>query len=106
MRAVWTAAVLAVVAIGCSPKYRLNSNTAESPVLSGNCPLQVYESAPDRPFSLIGEIEPKDPSKLVTEQEAFVKAIRETACKHGGNAVIALKDEAGRYVRGTVISVR
>ncbi|MGA9521685.1 MAG: hypothetical protein WBV82_09485 [Myxococcaceae bacterium] len=103
---IWKAALLMTFAVGCAPRYRLNAHQAESPVLPEACELEVLQAAPDRGYSIVGEVEPEDPAKLATDLAAFVDAIRTAACKHGGNAVIAVTDETGRYSRGTVISVR
>jgi hypothetical protein len=104
--AVVFAGVLGLAVLGCGPRYRLNAQQAESPVARGDCPVAVYDAVPNRPWSLVGEVEPEDPGRLATDEQAFVAAVREATCKHGGNAIIVVKDEQGRYVRGTAINVR
>lgn len=92
---------------GCAAKYRVVSPESASPVLSGECELQLYEKAPEgRAYSILGTAEPEDPSKLALEGDAFLDAVREEACKRTANAVIANRDAEGRYVSGTIIRVR
>lgn len=99
--------VCAGVLAGCAAKYKVVSNESASPVLEGDCALQVYERAPEgRAYTIIGTVEPEDPSRLAETREAFADAIREPACKRTANAVIVNRNEAGHYVSGTIIRVR
>lgn len=99
--------VVACALSACAANYRVVSPESASPVLSGDCELQLYETAPEgRAYSIIATAEPEDPAKLTTDGAAFLDAIREGACKRTANAVIANRDAEGRYVSGTIIRVR
>ena len=92
---------------GCSPKYRVVSNESESPVLSDQCQLYLYDRAPEgRAYEILGTIEPVDPAVLTTSGVEFLDAVRPGACRRTANAVIATRNEAGQYLSGTLIRVR
>lgn len=108
MRKSWAPLFGAAIAVGlgavaCSPKYHLRATEAESPVLSGDCTLRVFEKAPEQAYTLLGTIEPDDPAKLADNEQDFLASIREAACKRAADAVIVDRDESGHYTRGTLI---
>ena len=100
------AGALLLGAVGCAPKYVLKANEAESPVLSGDCQLQIFEKAPAQAYSVLGTIEPENPAKLAKNEQDFLSSVRESACKHAADAVIADRNAEGLFTRGVLIRLR
>ncbi len=98
--------VVGLLVGGCAPRYLTRFNEAESPILSSECEVRLFDRAPDRPFVIVGELEAADPAKLAPDEASFLRTLRPRICKHGGNAVIAQRDGQGRYASGTVIRLR
>lgn len=99
-------AFCALAFVACAPRYTVVSREAESPVLSGDCPVRLLDQAPERGFAILGEVKPEDPEKLTTEADVFLASVRESVCKLTGDAVIVNRDEAGRYLGGTIVRMR
>ncbi len=100
------AAVAGLAGSACTPRYTTRFQEAESPILSSECEVRLFDRAPDRPFVIVGELEAENPARLATDEASFLKSLRPRICRHGGNAVIAQRDDQGRYLHGTVIRLR
>jgi len=95
--------LLAVVA-GCSPTtFSFTPASAKGVVVSPeNCQLEILTNAPEKNYEAVGDLDyynGEQPKNL----DDFKKAVSSQACKAGGNAVIAIANDKGRYTKGTVI---
>ncbi len=94
---------LAVLA-ACAPTTFAFSPTV--PVIAAkpdNCPVEVMTSPPSRTFQEIGTLDfynGDEPKTLA----AFKSAVAKQVCGVGGDAVIAISDDKGRFTKGTVIA--
>lgn len=93
-----------VVLAGCAPTTFAFSPTV--PVISAkpdNCPVEVMTSPPQRTFQEVGTLDfynGEEPKTL----DAFKAAVAKQVCGVGGDAVIAISDDKGRFTKGTVIA--
>lgn len=89
---------------GCSPATFAFSPTATvvSPK-SDNCPVEVVTSTPSRTYQEVGTLEFYNGTEPKTVDE-FKNAVAKQVCSAGGDAVIAIQDDKGRFTKGTVIS--
>ena len=97
--------LLALVFVaGCVPvtyAFTPSSNRPLSP-RPENCAIDVVTSTPEKNYEELGTLEhyngdvPKDTGK-------FKSAVHKQVCQAGGDAVIAISNENGRYAKGSVI---
>lgn len=89
---------------GCTPtSYTYTPSTSRGEIARpDNCVVEIVSAAPQQDFEEVGTLdfyngdEPKN-------ADAFKKAIAKQVCQVGGDAVIAVANEKGQYMKGTVI---
>jgi hypothetical protein len=88
-------------ALGCVSSGRYTqTGPAQVPKAEG-CPVQVLTTTPAEPYVEIGVIDVT--AQAPTTIERFRKMATPHVCKAGGDAVIALANGAGYYIKGTVL---
>jgi hypothetical protein len=105
VRLVFGAAALA----GCGSAYLYTEiSTPPRPAKADNCPIEVLLQPPARPYEELGVLAPKDIEFDSTSGGAssFRDSVRAHACRAGGDAVVAERNWAGNYARGTVIKFK
>ncbi|HKD43350.1 MAG TPA: hypothetical protein VKB87_23920 [Myxococcaceae bacterium] len=97
--------LLAAVALGCIT-YSYLPVTAPAPPRATQCTVQVFTKPPEQPYETLGVLDNDALSFAAVNGQEFLKAVRETVCRAGGDAVIATVEPTGKFTRGTVIRFR
>jgi hypothetical protein len=97
--------VLAAVALGCIT-YSYLPVSAPAPARAAHCTVQILTKAPEQPYESLGILDNDALSFAAVNGQEFLKSVRETVCKAGGDAVIATVGPTGKFTRGTVIRFR
>jgi hypothetical protein len=97
-------ALAALLFAGCSPTtFTLTPASAKGYVSKpSNCPIEILTAPPTGNYEEVATLEyynGKEPKTV----DAFKKAVHERACQAGGDAVIAIANEKGQYMKGSVI---
>jgi len=68
-----------------------------------SCPVEVMTSLPSRTYQEIGTLDFYNGTEPKTLAQ-FKSAVTKQVCSAGGDAVVAISDDKGRFTKGTVIA--
>jgi hypothetical protein len=96
------ALVVAASVAGCAAPVSLTRSGPPQPARSAKCEFQVFTAAPSGPFVEIGTLD-----VLYNDQKLsdFKKHIAPDVCAAGGDAVIAMANGLGFYIKATVLKI-
>src|SRR5262245_33861236 len=93
-----------VLLAGCAPTTYAYTPATGKPETTKpeNCAIEVFLSPPSKNYEQLGTLDYYNGGEPKNAEE-FKKAVAKQACQAGGDAVIAIVDDKGRYTKGTVI---
>jgi hypothetical protein len=94
-------AILTSLLAACVGPYTYTGRTTAAPrSYADGCPFEVFTLPPPSGYQEIGVVEG---GRALSTLDRFRSAIDHEVCSHGGDAVVALANGLGNYIKGTVL---